>query len=65
MFNVKISSIYLGAKKGPKLQIGETFTAASKKKWLLILGILEIKLNGLKETFDASLQFCRWTFEKS
>ena len=31
-----------GAKNGPKLQIRETFTAASKIKWLVILRILEI-----------------------
>ena len=40
MFNVKINSVL--SKNGPKLQIRETFTAASKMKLLAILRNLEI-----------------------
>ena len=39
--NVKIAW-FVWSKNGPKLQIRETFTAASKMKWLVILRILEI-----------------------
>ena len=49
MFNVKISIICFG-EHGPKLKIRDTFTAASKMKWLVILRISEIN--------------CKWWLEK-